>query len=88
MVEISRAHGILPVWIFMPTLENPVEDEEIANLARLAQEAGFVVLNMADAYENQDPEFSRGCLLGQAPECQRTPADCRGPIPALWKRQR
>ena len=54
LVETSRAHGILPVWIFMPTLEDPLQEEEVARLARLAEEAGFVVLNLADAYDNQD----------------------------------
>ena len=32
IVEVSRAHGILPVWIFMPTLEDPLQEEEIAHL--------------------------------------------------------
>ena len=64
IVETSRAHGILPVWIFMPTLEDPLQEEEITHLAGLAEEAGFIVLNLSDAYENQDLEFTRGCLLG------------------------
>ncbi|HEY3474538.1 MAG TPA: hypothetical protein VGK56_07995, partial [Anaerolineales bacterium] len=56
IVEVSRAHGILPVWIFMPTLENPLQEEEIAHLSRVAEDAGFIVLDLSDAYENQDPE--------------------------------
>ncbi|MCI0731149.1 MAG: SGNH/GDSL hydrolase family protein [Chloroflexi bacterium] len=56
IVEVSRAYGILPVWIFMPTLENPLRDEEVAHLAGLAEESGFIVLNLSDAYENQDVE--------------------------------
>jgi lysophospholipase L1-like esterase len=56
IVEVSRAHGILPIWIFMPTLENPLRAEEIAHLSRVAKEAGFIVLDLSDAYENQDPE--------------------------------
>jgi hypothetical protein len=38
----------------MPTLEDPVREEEVARLAHLAEESGFTVLNLADAYENQD----------------------------------
>jgi hypothetical protein len=56
IVEVSRAHGILPVWIFMPTLENPLRQEEIVHLTRVAEEAGFIVLDLSDAYENQDLE--------------------------------
>ncbi|HSJ89173.1 MAG TPA: hypothetical protein VK909_18320, partial [Anaerolineales bacterium] len=37
MVEVSRARGILPVWIFMPTLENPLRADEIAHLKRVAE---------------------------------------------------
>jgi hypothetical protein len=56
IVEFSRAHGILPVWIFMPTLEDPLQPDEITHLSHLAAESGFIVLNLANAYENQDPE--------------------------------
>ncbi len=56
IVETSRAHGILPVWIFMPTLEYPLREEIVTDLAGLAKESGFIVLNLSDAYENQDTE--------------------------------
>lgn len=56
IVEVSRAHGILPVWIFMPTLEYLLQEEEIARLNGLAEEAGFIVLDLSDAYDNQDLE--------------------------------
>jgi hypothetical protein len=55
-VEIARRNDILPVWIFMPTLENPLHKEEIVHLTHVAEEAGFVVLDLSDAYDNQDPE--------------------------------
>jgi hypothetical protein len=54
IVGVSRAQGILPVWIFMPTLEDPLQDEEIAHLKRVAEESGFIVLDLSDAYDNQD----------------------------------
>lgn len=56
IVEVSGDHDILPVWIFMPTLEDPLYEEEVIHLNRVAKEAGFIVLDLSDAYENQDPE--------------------------------
>jgi hypothetical protein len=56
IVETSQAHGILPVWIFMPTLESPLRAEEVAHLIRVAEESGFVVLDLSQAYDGQDPE--------------------------------
>jgi hypothetical protein len=56
IVEVSQAHDILPVWIFMPTLEDPLQEAEIVHLTGVAEEAGFIVLNLADAYDNQDLE--------------------------------
>ena len=40
----------------MPTLENPLRQEEIAHLSRVAEESGFIVLDLSDAYDNQDLE--------------------------------
>jgi hypothetical protein len=54
IVTTSQAHGILPVWIFMPTLEDPLQQEEVVHLKHLAQEAGFIVLDLSDAYNNQN----------------------------------
>jgi hypothetical protein len=56
IIEVSQAHGILPVWIFMPTLEDPLQDAEVVHLVGVAEAAGFTVVNLADAYDNQDPE--------------------------------
>jgi hypothetical protein len=54
IVEVSRAHDVLPVWIFMPTLEDPLRAETVAHLTQLAEQAGFIVVNLADAYEGRD----------------------------------
>lgn len=56
IVEISRARDIVPVWIFMPTLEDPLHQDEIDHLSGLARESGFVVLDLSHAYDNQDPD--------------------------------
>jgi hypothetical protein len=54
IVEDSRARGVLPIYIFMPTLENTLRAEEVRHLIGLAEEAGFIVLDLSDAYANQD----------------------------------
>jgi hypothetical protein len=54
IAEVSWANGILPVWIFMPTLEDPLQEEEVAYLANLAKASDFIVLDLSDAYDNQD----------------------------------
>jgi hypothetical protein len=54
IVEIARAHGILPVWIFMPTLEYPMQKDVTARLMRLAEDSGFIVIDLSDTYNNQD----------------------------------
>jgi hypothetical protein len=54
IVEVSRAQGVLPVWIFMPTLEAPLQAAERDHLASVAAAAGFIVLDLSDAYQNQD----------------------------------
>jgi hypothetical protein len=56
VVEVSEAHDILPVWIFMPTLEDPLHAEEIVHLTALARQSGFIVLDLSHAYDNQDPD--------------------------------
>jgi lysophospholipase L1-like esterase len=40
----------------MPTLEYPMRAEEIARLKQVAEESGFIVLDLSDAYDNQDLE--------------------------------
>jgi hypothetical protein len=55
IVETSQAQGVLPVWIFMPTLEDPLNAEVVAHLSDLAEESGFIVLDLSDAYDHQDP---------------------------------
>jgi hypothetical protein len=38
----------------MPTLEDPLHEEEIIHLTGLAKESGFIVLDLSHAYDNQD----------------------------------
>jgi hypothetical protein len=54
LVSISQENGVIPVWIFMPTMEIPVTQEVVNVLAEEAKEAGFVVVTLDDMYEGQD----------------------------------
>lgn len=52
-VEISRERDILPVWIFIPALEESEAVDPTA-LIRLAEETGFLALDLSNVYENED----------------------------------
>ncbi len=54
IAEISQAHGITPVYIFLPTLEQPLSIEQKNQLLRLAEEAGFITLDLSNTFENQE----------------------------------
>jgi D-alanyl-lipoteichoic acid acyltransferase DltB (MBOAT superfamily) len=54
IVENCRKRGALPIWIMIPAPEQKIPEEKIASLVQLAEEAGFTVLNLSDAYEGQD----------------------------------
>jgi D-alanyl-lipoteichoic acid acyltransferase DltB (MBOAT superfamily)/lysophospholipase L1-like esterase len=54
MVEESQERGILPVMIVIPRIVGMEEPEAAARQVQLAEEAGFVVLDMADVYKGQD----------------------------------
>jgi D-alanyl-lipoteichoic acid acyltransferase DltB (MBOAT superfamily) len=50
IVRECRARGVLPIWIFMPTLDDNTEMKTMQDLESLAQEAGFITVSVADAY--------------------------------------
>jgi hypothetical protein len=87
IVESSRANGILPVWIFMPTLEDPIQEEEVARLARLAEEAGFVVLDLSDAYDNQDVDSLVVAYWDKHPNAQGHRLIAERLYGALWEKE-
>jgi len=55
-VRICRAHGIRPVWIFLPRVMERESEQEIAELEQMARSAGFEVLSLADTFVGQDVE--------------------------------
>lgn len=55
IIENSLKLNLLPVWIYIPTPSlTTAPKAEIDQLAHLADEAGFVVLDLSDVYDHQD----------------------------------
>ncbi len=53
VVALARQNDIEPVWVFMPTLETPLDAAEIQELAQVAEDAGFVTIDLSAAYQEQ-----------------------------------
>ncbi len=87
IVETSRAQGILPVWIFMPTLEYPLQEEKITQLVNMAEEAGFVVINLSNAFENQDPESIVVAYWDKHPNAKGHQLIAEHLYQALWEKR-
>ncbi|MCK0103941.1 hypothetical protein [Pseudohalocynthiibacter sp. F2068] len=50
-----RNHGALPVWVYLPSTTPYSGPDETARILReMAQEAGFIILDLEDMYEGQD----------------------------------
>jgi hypothetical protein len=56
IVRQSRARGVLPVWIYTPTLDDDSEEERPEELEQLARDAGFITISVGDAYKNHPRE--------------------------------
>ena len=54
IVETSRARGIVPVWIFLPQLREGGWQEETPETLRLAEGAGFIIVNLSDVFKGED----------------------------------
>lgn len=54
IVEQCKAHGAVPVWVFLPQVTSGSWEEETAGARELAVAAGFVVIDMADVYKAAD----------------------------------
>ncbi len=56
MVEESRERGILPVLIVIPRIVGMDEPEAAARQVQLAEQAGFIVLDLSDVYKGANPD--------------------------------
>jgi hypothetical protein len=54
LVEICDREGIVPVWVFRPNPEETFIADEVAELMQLAEEAGFVVMDLRGAFDGHD----------------------------------
>lgn len=54
IVEACRARGVVPVLIFLPQVREGTWQEETAETLRIAEAAGFLVIDLADVYRNRD----------------------------------
>jgi hypothetical protein len=54
IAQQSRARGIVPVWIFLPQVREGTWQEETPETVRLAETAGFIVVNLSDVYKGED----------------------------------
>ena len=54
IAERSRAKGAIPVLVFLPQVREGPWQEETPETLRMAQDAGFIVINLADVYSGQD----------------------------------
>jgi hypothetical protein len=55
LVEDCRKHGVLPVWIYLPMPGVAGVSLQSAAFIDVAEEAGFVVLNLADWADGHEP---------------------------------
>jgi hypothetical protein len=54
IVEQTRAHDAVAVFVFLPQVREGTWQEETSETLRVAESAGFVVIDMADVYKGQD----------------------------------
>ena len=56
IVEECRAMGALPVYIYLPLpYELPLNRKKVATLTTLAVQAGFIVVDLSNVFDNQNP---------------------------------
>jgi D-alanyl-lipoteichoic acid acyltransferase DltB (MBOAT superfamily) len=54
IVDMSRARGVVPVWIFLPQVREGTWQDETPETVRLAEAAGFIVVDLSDVYKGED----------------------------------
>jgi hypothetical protein len=54
IVQRCREQGVLPVWMLLAELEKGTWEREVHGLERLAEEAGFTVLDLKNIFRGRD----------------------------------
>lgn len=56
IVEQSNERGILPAWVFVPLVGQEYSLSDLEEITHLAEEAGFIVLDLSDVFEGHSVE--------------------------------
>jgi D-alanyl-lipoteichoic acid acyltransferase DltB (MBOAT superfamily) len=54
IAEQSRQNGAIPVLVFLPQVREGSWQEETAETLRIAEDAGFIIIDLSDVYKGQD----------------------------------
>jgi D-alanyl-lipoteichoic acid acyltransferase DltB (MBOAT superfamily) len=87
----SRERNIAPVWVFLPQVREGSWQEETPEAVRLAQQAGFTIINLDDVYRGHPIEKIRLAEwddhpngFGHALVAERLYTELKGRVPALF----
>ncbi|MGQ0721342.1 MAG: hypothetical protein ACT4PE_07175 [Candidatus Eiseniibacteriota bacterium] len=59
LADLCREHGILPIWICVPAEAGQGRTPDVDVLVRMAEEAGFVTLDLTGVYGTTSPDVLR-----------------------------
>ncbi|MEP6997526.1 MAG: hypothetical protein ABI900_07750 [Betaproteobacteria bacterium] len=59
IADQTRSNGAAAVWVFLPQVRQGTWQEETPEILRIAESAGFAVINMANVYKGQDIDSIR-----------------------------
>jgi len=54
IADESRRRGVVPVWIFLPQVQEGSWQEETPDAFRIAEAAGFLIIDLSDVYKGND----------------------------------
>ena len=56
MVTDIETHGATPVWVYLPQMGDHVPPEALAHFIRMAEDAGFTTISLADCFGGAEPD--------------------------------
>jgi D-alanyl-lipoteichoic acid acyltransferase DltB (MBOAT superfamily) len=59
LAELCREHGVLPIWICLPAEAGQGRTADVDVLVRMAEDAGFVALDLSGVYGDTSPDVLR-----------------------------
>jgi hypothetical protein len=59
IVNDCRQNDILPVWVFLPMVRAGAWQDETEGFVKIAEESGFIMINLQDIYRDESPESLR-----------------------------